>query len=458
MALNSKRRAAAVFAGIAAVTLTAAACGGGSDSSSSSDAAAAADTTDYTKWCDMKSELSGKTVSIYTSIIAPEDTQQKDSYKAFEECTGVTIAYEGDKDFEKNLPQRAQTGNLPDVAYIPQPGLLTTMVDTGLAIPASDSVASEVDEYFGEDWKKYGTVDDTFYAAPLGANVKSYVWYSPKMFADKGYTVPETWDDLMSLTSKIAADDAAAKPWCAGFGSGTATGWPGTDWVEDMMLRSAGADTYDKWVSHEIPFNDPSVVKALGEAGAILKDAKYTNGGFGDVGSIATTTFQDGGQPILTGKCYMHRQASFYGTMWPEGTKVGPDGDVWAFYLPSMDDTKPVLGGGEFVLTFRDAPEVKAFAAFLASPDWANAKAKATPNGGWISANKGLDPANLTSELDKQSVAILTDPAAVFRFDGSDMMPSAVGAGTFWSEMTNWIKGQDDKTTLDNIEKSWPTS
>ena len=319
-------------------------------------------------------------------------------------------------------------------------------------------MASEVDEYFGEDWKKYGTVDDTFYAAPLGANVKSYVWYSPKMFADKGYTVPETWDDLMSLTSKIAADDAAAKPWCAGFGSGTATGWPGTDWVEDMMLRSAGADTYDKWVAHEIPFNDASVVKALGEAGAILKDAKNTNGGFGDPTTIATTTFQDGGQPILTGKCYMHRQASFYGTMWPEGTKVGPDGDVWAFYLPSMDDTKPVLGGGEFVLTFRDAPEVKAFAAFLASPDWANAKAKATPNGGWISANKGLDPANLTSELDKQSVAILTDPAAVFRFDGSDMMPSAVGAGTFWKEMTNWVNGQDDQTTLDNIEKSWPTS
>lgn len=459
MALNSKRRGAAILAGIAAVTLTAAACGGGSSNEGGSGGGGGSDdTTDYTKWCDLKSEISGKTVSIYTSIVTPEDASHKESYKAFEECTGVTIKYEGDKDFEKNLPQRAQSGNLPDVAFIPQPGLLQTMVDTGKAIPASASVAGEVDKYFGPDWRKYGSVDDELYAAPLGANVKSYVWYSPKKFKEKGYEVPTTWDDMMSLTEKIAADNPDSKPWCAGFGSGTATGWPGTDWLEDTLLRSAGKDVYDQWVEHKIPFNDPKVVEALGDVAAILKNPKYVNGGFGDVSSIATTTFQDGGQPILTGKCWMHRQASFYAANWPKGTKVAEDGDVWAFYFPSMDDTKPVLGGGEFVATFRDAPEVKAFAAFLASPDWANAKAKATPGGGWVSANKELDPANLASPIDQQSAKILQDPAAVFRFDGSDMMPSAVGAGTFWSEMTNWVKGQDDKTTLDNIEKSWPSS
>lgn len=459
MALNSSRRAAAVLTGIVAVSLSAAACGGGSSSDTASGGADSKDTTDYTKWCDLKSELTGKTVTIYTSIVTPEDAPHKASYKEFEDCTGITVKYEGDKDFEKNLPQRAQSGNLPDVAFIPQPGLLQTMVDTGKAIPASQSVSDEVDKYFGADWRKYGSVDDVLYAAPLGANVKSYVWYSPKKFAEKGYKVPTTWDELMTLSKKIATDDPAAKPWCAGFGSGTATGWVGTDWVEDVLLRTAGKDTYDQWVSHKIPFNDPKVLEALGKVGAILKDPAMVNGGFGDVASIATTTFQDGGQPILQGKCYLHRQASFYASNWPEGTKVAEDGDVWAFYLPSVDaSARPVLGGGEFVATFRDAPEVKAFAAFLASPDWANAKAKATTNGGWVSANKELDPANLVSPIDQQSAKILQDPAAVFRFDGSDMMPSAVGAGTFWSEMTNWVKGQDDKTTLDNIEKSWPTS
>ena len=224
------------------------------------------------------------------------------------------------------------------------------------------------------------------------------------------------------------------------------------------MLRVADKDTYDKWVEHKIPFNDPKIAEALGKAAAILKDPKYSNGGYGAPKTIATTTFQDGGLPILTGKCYMHRQASFYASNFDKSIKVAADGDAWAFYLPSMNDTKPVLGGGEFVLTFRDAPEVKAFAAYLASGDWANNKAKATPTGGWLSANKKLDPANLVSPLDKQSVAILTDPAAVFRFDGSDLMPSSVGAGSFWTEMTNWVTGQDDATTLANIEKSWPTS
>jgi alpha-glucoside transport system substrate-binding protein len=457
MALNSKRRSAAVLAGVAAVSLMTAACGSGSESGSGG--TSAADTTDYSKWCDLKSKLQGKTVSIYTSIVTPEDASQKASYKAFEECTGVKVNYEGDKDFEKNLPQRAQSGNLPDVAFIPQPGLLQTMVDTGKAIPASKSVSDAVDKYFGADWRNYGTVDGTLYGAPLGANVKSYVWYSPKAFAAKGYQIPTSWDELMTLTAKIATDNPGVKPWCAGFGSGVATGWSGTDWIEDVMLRTAGPETYDKWVKHEIPFNDPKVADALSKVGAILKDPKFTNGGYGAPATIATTTFQDGGQPILKGKCYMHRQASFYASNWPKGTKVAEDGDIWAFYLPSVTaDTKPVLGGGEFVTTFRDAPEVKAFAAFLASPEWANAKAKATTAGGWVSANKELDPASLVSPLDQQSAKILQDPKAVFRFDGSDMMPSAVGAGTFWSEMTNWVKGQDDKTTLDNIEKSWPAN
>lgn len=456
MALNSNRRAAAVLTGIVAVALSATACGGGS--SSGDDSAAGQDTTDYSKWCDLKSELQGKTVTLYTSIVTPEDAPHKASYKPFEECTGVTVKYEGDKDFEKNLPQRAQSGNLPDLAYIPQPGLLQTMVDTGKTLPANKTVSDFVDKYFGEDWRKYGSVDGELYAAPLGANVKSYVWYSPKKFTEKGYKVPTTLDELMTLTEKIAADDAAAKPWCAGFGSGTATGWPGTDWLEDMLLRTADKETYDKWVEHKIPFNDPKVVEALGKVSAILKDPKYVNGGFGDVGSIATTTFQDGGQPILTGKCYLHRQASFYAANWPAGTTVAEDGDVWAFYLPSKDtSSKPVLGGGEFVATFSDKPEVQAFAAYLASPEWANAKAKVT-EGGWVSANKELDPANLKSAIDQQSAKLLQDPATVFRFDGSDMMPSAVGAGTFWSEMTNWVKGQDDKKTLDNIEQSWPKS
>lgn len=424
-------------------------------SSSASSSGGGIDCAAYTKFGDLK----GTTVTVYTSIVAPEDQPHIDSWKPFEDCTGVDVQYEGSKEFEAQLMVRVKGGNAPDIAYVPQPGLLATLVrETGKVVEAPAETAANVDEFFDPAWKGYGSVDGKFYAAPLGANVKSYVWYSPKTFKDKGYEVPQTWDDMMKLTEKIAADDPANKPWCAGFGSGDATGWPGTDWLEDTLLRTADPETYDKWVSHEIAFNDAKVVEALDTVGKILKDPKYVNGGFGDVNSIATTTFQDGGQPILKGQCYMHRQASFYAANWPEGTKVAEDGDVWAFYLPAVnpDAGKPVLGGGEFVAAFADRPEVKAFQTYLSSADWANAKAKDTPNGGWVSANKGLDINNLVSPVDRLSAETLQDEKAVFRFDGSDMMPSVVGAGTFWKGMTDWITGQSTKDTLDFIERSWP--
>jgi alpha-glucoside transport system substrate-binding protein len=403
-------------------------------------------------------DLSGREVSVYTSIVAPEDQSHKDSYELFTTCTGATVKYEGSKEFEAQLPVRVQAGNPPDIAYVPQPGLLKTLVATDKVVEAPSGTSDNVDEFFGEDWKAYGTVDDTFYAAPLGANVKSFVWYSPSMFADNGWTVPETWDDMIALSDTIAG--TGIKPWCAGIESGEATGWPATDWLEDVLLRTAGADVYDQWVNHEIPFDDQQVADALDEVGGILKNDEYVNGGIGNVNSIATTAFQDGGLPIIDGQCAMHRQAGFYAANWPEGTNVAEDGDVFAFYLPTISDEfgRPVLGGGEFVAAFSDDAEVQAFQTYLSSAVWANEKAKATPGGGWVSANTGLDVANLVSPIDQLSAQIFQDPEAVFRFDGSDQMPGEVGSNSFWKEMTAWITGESTEDALANIEKSWPAS
>jgi len=459
MALNSKRRIAALT-GVLAVALTATACGssdsGSGSSGSASGGKSSIDCAPYKAFGDLK----GKTVSVYTSITAPEDAPHQASYKPFEECTGVTIKYEGSKEFEAQLPVRVKGGNAPDIAYLPQPGLLATMVATGQVNEAPPEVVANVEKNM-PDWKQLGTVDGKFYAAALGANVKSFVWYSPKAFADKGYQVPKTWAEMLALSDQIVKDNPSGdvKPWCAGIESGDATGWPATDWVEDVLLRTAGPEVYDKWVKHEIPFNDPQVATALAEVGKILKNPKYVNGGFGDVKTIASTSFQDAGQSIIDGTCYMHRQASFYAANWPQGTKVGPDGDVWAFYLPAVDaSSKPVLTAGEFVAAFADRPEVKAFQTYLSSVEWANEREKTCGSGGCVTANKNADPNLLANPVDKLSATILTDKAATSRFDGSDQMPGAVGAGTFWKGMTNWITGQDDKATLDYIENSWPKS
>ncbi|WP_020575115.1 ABC transporter substrate-binding protein [Actinopolymorpha alba] len=435
--------------GVAVLTLGAVACGG--TGSTTADQAANVDCKPYKKYGD----LSGKQITVYTSIVAPEDQPHINSYKPFEQCTGAKVVYEGSKEFEAQVVVRAKSGNAPDIAYVPQPGLLQTLVrDTKAVKPASKGVVDNVDKYFGKDWKSYGTVDGAFYAAPIGANVKSFVWYSPKQFAKKGYQVPQTWDDMIALSDQIVKD--GGKPWCAGIGSGEATGWPATDWMEDVMLRMYGPDVYNQWVTHKIPFNDPKVAAVLAKVGSILKNPDYVNGGLGDVTSVASTTFQDAGLPILDGTCFLHRQASFYQANWPEGTKVGKDGDVYAFYLPPINKKfgKPVLGGGEFAVAFSDRPEVVAFQEFLSSPEWANLKAK---EGNWISANTGLDIANVDTPVNKLSVQLLQDPNAVFRFDGSDLMPGEVGAGSFWTEMTNWIaNNKPDKQVLNAIERSWP--
>lgn len=395
----------------------------------------------------------GSRVTIYSSIRDVEADRLARSWEEFEQCTGIDIDYEGSAEFEATLEERARAGTGPDIAIIPQPGLLARMAHAGLVQPASAQVQANAAKWWSPDWLRYGTIDGKLYAAPMDANVKSLVWYSPELFRQKGYTVPTTWNDMRELSERIAAD--GIKPWCAGIESGAATGWPVTDWLEDVVLRSAGTEVYDQWVQHRIPFNDARVVAALDRVGDILKNPRFVNGGYGDVRSIATTAFQEGGLPILEGKCAMHRQASFYTTWWPAKASMGADGDLYAFYLPPIDPAKgrPVLGAGTFTARLADRPEVAAVAEYLSTPGYANSRAR---TGDAPSANRGLDPVNLPSPVAKLSAHLLADPATEFRFDGSDLMPASVGTGTFWTTMTAWINGEDTRTALAKVESTWP--
>ncbi|MBX9246011.1 carbohydrate ABC transporter substrate-binding protein [Actinotalea ferrariae] len=407
-------------------------------------------------------------VSVYSTIDGEEGESQEASYVDFEECTGIDIAYEASDEFEAQLPVRIQAGSPPDLAMIPQPGLLARIVrdNEGAVAPAAPEVEEMVDEFFSEDWKEYGTVDGTFYGSPLGANAKSFVWYSPSAFEAAGYEIPETWDDLIALSDQIVAD--GRMPWCAGIASGDATGWPATDFLEDVVLRTAGPEVYDQWIAHEIPFDDPQIVAALDAAGEILKNPEYVNAGLGGVESIATTEWDQAGFPILPaegeefGECWMHRAANFYGSNWVnapnagDGVDIAEDGDVFAFYLPGSDDSKPVLGAGEFTVAFNDDPLTTAVHAYLASDVWANDKAAVST--GWVSANSGLDPEGLSSPIDRLSHEILSGEEYTFRFDASDLMPGAVGSGSFWTEMVNWIAAdKSSEQVLADIEASWPS-
>ncbi len=445
MAVLSRRRRAFALAGVAALALAAAACGdSGSDTGSTN-----ADKPECAPYAQYKVDKK-KTVSIYATIRDAEADKLTSSWKQFEDCTNIKIEYEGSGEFETQVKVRADGGQPPDIAVFPQPGLLASFATKGQLKELPAAVKANLDKNWSKDWAKYATVNGKVYGVPMGANVKSLVWYSPQLFKEKGYKVPATWDEMIKLSDDIAA--TGVKAWCAGIESGDATGWPATDWIEDIVLRDQGPDVYDQWVNHTIPFNDPRIVSAAERTASILKNPKYV----GNPKTIVTTSFQEGGLPVKDKKCGMHRQANFYSNQFAKGTNVAEDGDVFAFYFPAVDPAKgkPVLVAGEFVSAFSDRDEVVKVQTYLASAEWANSKAKL---GDWISANKNLDTSLVTGSIDKLSVKILQDPATVARFDGSDLMPAAVGSKSFWTGMTDWINGtKDTKATLDYIESTWP--
>jgi len=452
MTALTRRRRLLVLAPAVSAVLVLAACGNDSGDKTQATPTLTGDCAKYQAYAGH----SGKTVTMYASIISPESDSLQKSWAEFSSCTGIKIQYEGSNDFESQLPVRVQGGTAPDLAFVPQPGLLQQMVKTGKVAKPPSGVTANEDKYWNKAWKTYGTVNGTFYAAPASANMKSMVWYSPKAFATAGYQAPTTWADLMDLSAKIAAA-GKGKPWCGGISSGTATGWPATDWLEEIVLGKYGGETYDDWVSHKVKFSDPKITDAMQVLAGWMQNPAWVNAGFGDVKTIATTTFQDAGKPILTGQCWMLQQASFYGAQWPKGTKVGPDGDVFAFYLPPNNPsiTTPVVGGGELTTAFANRPEVQAVQTYLSSPEWATSRVKVAT--GWVSANSGVDKSIYTDPVDQLSAKYLTDPNATFRFDASDLMPAAVGAGQEWKSMTAWFgSGQQIPQVAKDIDAAWP--
>lgn len=371
---------------------------------------------------------------------------------------GIEVTYLGDADWETNINIQVEGGNPPDIGIFPQPGKLRDFANAGNIIALPDNVVASIDENWPASWASFGNVDGTQFGVPVKADLKSLVWYQPARFEELGYTVPETLDDFKALLDQAVAD--GHRPLCVGIESGAATGWPFTDWVEDLMLRRHGPDVYDQWVAHEIPFNDPMVVEVMQE----VVDMWVPENVYASSGSIAATAFQDNGQPLVDGQCLMHRQASFYAAFFPEGTAFadGSEQAVDVFYFPDTDGSRPVLGAGTLAAGFNDEPATIAVLEFMSTAEYASqrqaaqAAAKGGGLSGFLSAAYDQDPSVYT-DLELSFIDILTT-AEIVRFDASDLMPAEVGAGTFWSQGTSLVNGDvTAQAAADAIEASWPT-
>ncbi len=369
----------------------------------------------------------------------------------FAEQTGINVVYEGTRDFEVVINTRVEGGDPPDVGLLPQPGLMARFADAGHLAPLWPEIIERLDKNYAPVWKSLGSYQGTPYGVFHRVNAKSFVWYPKKAFEAAGYEAPTSWDELLALSDQIVADGGT--PWCVGMESGAATGWVGTDWMEDVMLRTGGPDVYDQWWQHQIPFNDPAVKTAAEYIGQIWFTEGYVLGG---KTSILTEHFAEGSLPMWDDPpgCYMFRQGNFVTSFWPEEIQNNLDEEVGVFGFPPIDEQwgLPILGGGDQVVAFKDRPEVRAYMEYLTTGESGELWAKA---GGALFPHKDQNLNWYQTEIERTLADLLLN-AKVFRFDASDLMPAEVGAGSFWSGMVDWVGGTSLDTVLNEIEASWP--
>jgi alpha-glucoside transport system substrate-binding protein len=396
-------------------------------------------------------------VTIEGPIIAGDAALLTKSWSAWAVANHITIKYTGSANFEEQIATEAQQGNAPDLAIFAQPGLVRDLASRGYLKKLPTSVVATAKSTFPSSWINYTTFGGAEYAAPLLANVHGWVFYSPKQFAKWGVSPPPTWFDLQLLTQRIKSLSGTA-PWCDGFSAGAASGEAGTDWIEDLVLRDDGPDVYDQWVAHEIPFSDPRIQRAFSDAAQILQSPNYVNAGIGGSQSIDTTTTAGVATALESGTCAMtHEPSSFVGDLrGGDGSPaaVGPNGDFWAFPLPPVSATTvPLTGGGEFTAAFSNDSDTVRVQNYLASSAWAMSRVAL---GGVISPDVNVKPGTASSTLLQLSANLLDDPQTVFRFDGSDLMPSVVGSGAFLTGMVDWIDGEPTSKVVTSIDAAWP--
>jgi alpha-glucoside transport system substrate-binding protein len=366
------------------------------------------------------------------------------------------VEVEAAGNFEEQFQIRAQGGTL-DIAAVPQPGAIPDLVERG-EIVALEDLGFDIDELndqFGEGFVSLGEYNGKHYGLPTNINLKSMVWYPKAAFDDAGYEIPETWDEMIALSDQIVADGGT--PWCIGLGSdGGSDGWPATDWIEDIMLATAGVDTYDQWWQGELAFTSDEVRRAFELFGEIVFTDGYVLGGGSNIADVA---FGDAPLPMFQDPpgCFLHRQASFINAFFPEGAEAGVDYDWFPF--PSIDQDG-TLYAGELTVVGRNGnrPEVVDFLRRFMGQE-VQCEMGGVPGSSRISPNVDVGSDCYANEILADAADILTTALEedTGRFDASDLMPASVGSGSFWTGMVEYARGGPGNldSVLESIQAGW---
>lgn len=395
------------------------------------------------------------TVSILGAFGGQEEEAFMASLAPFEEETGITIQYTPDQDFTTTIQQRVGSGDAPDVALFPQPGGLFDLAAQG-HITAIDSfldydgLNSTLIPGFLDSARYQGRV----YGAPMRMACKSLIWFPKKIYEAGGYsTEPATMQELYGIADEIKA--TGITPWSDGWNADQATGWVGTDWIEEFMLRVHGPVVYDDWTKHRIPFNAKEVVEVFDIVGELLKGKGNVLGG---TDAIINTPFSEAPLPLFEDptKAMLVRQGNFVTGFLPEDILANMDEELGVFAMPTWEggfEGQPILGGGDLAALFTLNDDSVALMKFLTAPEFGAEWAQA---GGWLSPHRTFDASHYADETTRR-VAEIAANAEVFRYDGSDVMPNAVGGGSFWTGMVEWLNGSKTaQQVCDEIEAGWP--
>ena len=428
----TRRRALMGVAATAVMSMGLAACGGGGSGGSDDE-----------------------TVTIWTSMDQPIVDGLEKSLAEKADAAGIEVEWERVTDINTLIMTKLNASDAPDIAVIPQPGVVANMQARNGIQPLDDVLdMAALEESMLPGIIDAGTVEDEYYGLQINASVKSLVFYPKKAWDKAGYKAPESLDELVDLTEQIKADGGT--PWCVGIESDTATGWPATDWFEDLVMKQAGEDVYNQWITNEIPFNDPAIV----EAGEYIDELWFTEGNvLGGREAIASTNFGAAGTPMFDAEpgCWLLKQGTFITTFFPDNVQANLDEEVGVFGFPPAETggDNPVLGAGDLATMLSDDEDTKEVMKMLAETDTG---AEAAKTGAYLSPHADFDPSGYPNEIMKTAAEVATSGSA-FLFDGSDQMPGEVGAGSFWKEITAWVTGdQDLETALTNIDESWPAS
>lgn len=390
----------------------------------------------------------GEQIGGTVSVLAVWGGDEQDSFMAmiepFQQATGIQIQYTGTRDIAAVLTTRLQAGNPPDLAGLPGPGQMAEYAAANQLVDLGQVL--DVDAYnsqYAETWRTLGTVDDTLVGVFIKASLKGLIWYRPELWAQQGYTIPATWDDLIALSNTIA--ETGTTPWSEALEAAAASGWPGTDWLEDIVLRQSGREVYESWYRGEIRWTSPEIRRAWETWGEIVGNPEMVYGG---VNTMLTTNFEQVGVPLFTDppNAYLVHQASFITALFEAnspGIEAGTDYDFFPF--PKFEASAPdqsVIAGDLFGM-FNDTPQARALIKYLLTPE---AQAIWVRRGGAISPNNQVPVSEYPDDLTRAIGERITSlPEAVF--DASDLMPEAMN-NAFWQGILDFVQNPDN---LDSI-------